>query len=69
MAEDNKLTMGWTSFTIVATVWLVESKLHMDELMALMVSDMLMMCLDCLAVAALINLHLCSMLVADVEFM
>ena len=65
-AEDSKLTRGWTSFAIVATVWLVESRLCKDDLMVLMVSEMLMMCFDCLAVVALMNSHLCSMFVVIV---
>ena len=40
----------------------------MDELMAVMVSDKLTMCLDCLEVAALINLYSCLILESDVEF-
>ena len=60
--------MGWTSFAIEVTVWLVESRLWMEALIALMVSDMLTMCLDCLVVVALMNSHSCSMLMMDVVF-
>ena len=62
------LTMGWTSFTIEVTVWLVESRLRMEVLIALMVSDMPTMCLACLAVVALMNSHSHSMLVMAVVF-
>ena len=68
IAEDNMLTMGWTSFAIEVTVWLVVSRLQMEVLIALMVSDMPMMCLACLVVVALMNSHSCSMLVMDVVF-
>ena len=68
IAEDNVLTIGWTSFTIEATVWLVESRLRIEVLIALMVSDMLTMCLACSAVVALMNSHSRSMLVMDVVF-
>ena len=68
IAEDNKLTMGWTSFAIEVTVWLVESRLRMEVLIVLMVSDKLTMCLACSAVVALMNSHLRSMLVMDMVF-
>ena len=62
------LTMGCTSFAIEATVWLVESRLRMEVLIASMVLDMPMMCLACSAVVALMNSHSCSILVMDVVF-
>ena len=68
IAEDNKLTMGWTSFAVDMTVWLVESRLQMEVLIVLMVSYMLTICLDCSVVIALMNLHSCSMLVMHVVF-
>ena len=68
IVEDNVLTMGWTSFAIEVTVWLVESRLWMEVLIALMVSDMPTMCLACLVVVALMNSHSHSMLVMDVVF-
>lgn len=68
IAEDNMLTMGCTSFAIEATVWLVESRLRMEVLIALMVLDMPTMCLACSAVVALMNSHSRSILVMDVVF-
>ena len=68
ITEDNVLTMGWTSFTIEVTVWLVKSRLRMEVLIVLMVSDIPTMCLACLVVVALMNLHSHSMLVMAMVF-